>query len=320
MISRVRDLLRKINFSGKKRFFMHHGKIRKYRSSKKLTLNNSVYELLGVDDVDEFYADRFAWGYGPNIVEHDPFSRFDITYIKQYWIYDNIAEGSRVLDVGCGSGTLNLLKSKGVYLAGVDLSEKALEQALLAGYDEAVLCDSFDIPFADKSFDYIVSLDVLGHIENEVKDVYLNEWKRLLKDSGVMLHGTEADDVDYYSLSEKEKEHILLDGHVGLESFDKVEKRFQKHFKDVHVENCVGPCYNWHDIKKYEKTEDRVGRELRSYLSTFGAEQVKAFNVAMLLMRNLLLKDNLLGKSGGFMFVKASGKQQIKKGSFFSWA
>jgi len=37
---------------------MHDAKIKKYRSSKKLTLKNSIYDLLGVDDVDEFYADR----------------------------------------------------------------------------------------------------------------------------------------------------------------------------------------------------------------------------------------------------------------------
>ena len=108
--------------------------------------------------------------------------------------------------------------------------KKALEQALLAGYDEVVLCDSFDIPFADRSFDYIVSLDVLGHIENEVKDVYLNEWKRLLKESGVMLHGTEADDVDYYSLSEKEKEH--KGRHLLQSCFDSV---YSQSFKDLEV-------------------------------------------------------------------------------------
>lgn len=283
--------------------------IKKYKSSRSVKASKSIYEMFGVSDVNDFYADRFAWNHPPNIVEQDPLSKFDIAYFKQYWIYNNIREGSRVLDVGCGSGTLNLLKSKNVYLVGTDLSEKALEQALLAGYDEAVLCDSFDVPYPDNSFDAVVSLDVLGHIENEIKDIYLEEWRRLLKVDGVMLHGIEFDDIDYCKVTDKEKDHFMIDGHVGLESFDKVEERFRKFFQDVIAENFMGPCYNWHDIQKYPITEDRVGKEFRDFLLTFNVEQIRGFNAAMLLMRNLLSKDGLLGKSGGFMFIAARGKK-----------
>jgi ubiquinone/menaquinone biosynthesis C-methylase UbiE len=265
--------------------------------------------MFGIRDVNDFYADKFVWNHPINIVENDPLSKFDIAYFKQYWIYNNIRNGSRVLDVGCGSGTLNLLKSKDVYLVGTDLSEKCLEQALLAGYDEAILCDCFDVPYPDNSFDFVVSLDVLGHIENEIKDIYLKEWKRLLNADGVMLHGIEAADVDYSKVTDKEKEHFMIDGHVGLESFEKVEERFSNLFNDVKAENFMGLCYNWHDIQKYPITEDRVGKEVRDYLLTFNMEQIKGFNAAMLLMRNLLSKDGLLGKSGGFMFVSAKGKK-----------
>ena len=286
-----------------------------YKSGKKLKAKNSIYKMLGVNDINKFYSNKFVWQPPINIIEHDPSSQFDVTFFKQYWLYNNITKGAQVLDIGCGSGTLNLLKSKDVYLVGADLSEKALEQALLAGYDEAVLCDIFDIPYSDNSFDFIVSLDVLGHIENEIKDIYFNEWLRLLKDDGVMLHGIEFADIDYTNLSETERENILIDGHVGLESFDKVKERFKKYFEEVIVENFIGPCYNWHDIKKYPITEDRIGKDFRDFLLTFNPEQIKGFNAAMLLMRNLLLQENLLGKAGGFMFIKASCKRAVKEGS-----
>ncbi len=289
---------------------MGKNKVRKYKGTKKLKAKESVYAMLGIHDVDKFYAKKFVCEPPLNFLECDPASKFDIAYFKQYWIFNNVKEGSRVLDIGCGSGTLNLLKSKGVHLVGIDLSEKALEQALLAGYDEAVMCDSFDTPFSGGSFDHIVSLDVLGHIENEIKDGYLTEWTRLLKDDGVMLHGIECADLDYSRLDDKAKEYVLIDGHVGLESFDKVEARFRRFFDEVEAENLMGPCRNWYDIRKYESTEEMIGREFRDFLMTFKPDQIRAFNAAMLLMRNLLLKENLLGKSGGFMFIKAGRKKK----------
>jgi SAM-dependent methyltransferase len=291
---------------------MEEKRVRTYKGSKELKGKNSVYKMLGIDDVNEFYSDRFVCQHPPNILECDPATKFDIAFFKQYWIYNNVTQGARVLDVGCGSGTLNLLKSKNVYLVGIDLSEKALEQALIAGYDEVVMCDGFDTPFPDNSFDFIVSLDVLGHIENEVKDNYLEKWTRLLKNDGVMLHGIECGDIDYSRLDEKAREYILIDGHVGMESYEKCEARFKKYFTEVIAENLMGLCYNWYDIRKYELTEDIIGKEFRDFLMTFKPDQVRGFNAAMLLMRNLLLKDNLLGKSGGFMFIKASQKKSIK--------
>lgn len=286
-------------------------KVRIYKGTKELKAKNSVYKMLGINDVDEFYAEKFACQHPPNLLEYDPATIFDIAFFKQYWIYNNVTEGARVLDVGCGSGTLNLLKSKNVYLVGIDLSEKALEEALLAGYDEVVMCNAFDTPFPDKSFDFIVSLDVLGHIENEIKDGYLVEWARLLENSGVMLHGIECGGMDYSRLDEKAREYVLIDGHVGMESFEKVEARFRKYFTDVVAENLMGPCHNWYDIKKYALTEELIGKEFRDYIMTFNTDQVRGFNAAMLLMRNLLLKDDLLGKSGGFMFIRASGKRDL---------
>ena len=41
------------------------------------------------------------------------------------WVYDNVRRGSTVLDVGCGSGVLALLKRKETTLVGVDLSHGA---------------------------------------------------------------------------------------------------------------------------------------------------------------------------------------------------
>lgn len=281
----------------------------KHQTTKPLVVKNSVYKMLGANNINEFYATKFIGDPTPNIAKNDPLSKYDISYLKVYWIYNQIAEGSKVLDVGCGSGTLNLLKNKNVYLVGVDLSEKALEKALNVGYDDVIACDIHNIPYPDNYFDYVVSLDVLGHIENEVKDTYLKEWTRLLKKDGVVLHGIESENIDYNNLSDEEKERILIDGHVGLESSEEIEKRFNRFFSDVTIENCMGSCYNWYDIQKYPTTEKDIGQDFRKYLLTFNTDQIRAFNASMCLMRNLMLKNNTLKDSGGFVFVRAKNKK-----------
>ena len=283
-------------------------KVKKYQTKKPLAAKRSIYKMLGVNDIGEFYATKFVGDPLPNVAKLDPLSKFDIAYLKVYWIYNQIPDGARVLDVGCGSGTLNLLKNKNIYLVGADISEKALGKALGVGYDEVVACDIHDIPYPDNYFDYVVSLDVLGHIENEIKDVYLEEWSRLLKKDGVALHGIESVDVDYDNLSEDEKKRILIDGHVGLESPRKIKKRFKRFYKDVTVENCMGPCYNWHDIQKYSDTENFIGKDFRNYLLTFNPEQIRAFNASMGLMRDILSRKKMLTDSGGFVFIKAKNK------------
>lgn len=303
----IKLLLRKFRWC--KLRLMNDKKVMRFRGNKNLEIKNSVYKMLGVDDVEAFYADKFVWQPEPNIIDNAPLSKFNIAYLKQYWIYDRIKEGARVLDVGCGSGTLNLLKSKNITLVGADISEKGLEMALGAGYDEAVLCDIYDLPFPSGTFDYIVSLDVLGHIENEVKDAYLEEWIRLLKDDGVMLHGIEEMNIDYTNLDDKTKEYVLIDGHVGLESSDRIEERFKRYFNEVNIEGCMGSCLNWFDIEKYEMTGELVGQDFRKYLLTFDHPKIEAFNAAMLLVRNLLAKDKILGLGGGFVFVEANTKK-----------
>lgn len=42
---------------------------------------------------------------------------------------------------------------------------------------------------------------------------------------GRMLHGIECGDLDYGRLDEKTREYVLIDGHAGMESFEKIEER-----------------------------------------------------------------------------------------------
>src|SRR4030095_3098701 len=100
------------------------------------------------------------------------------------------------------------------------------------GYDVACMGQVTELPFATASFDYVVSLDVLGHIPFAQKDALLAEVRRVLKPGGVAMQGVESLNRelhgDYSSMSEQRlAEFIAIDGHIGLEVDEEIAARFR---------------------------------------------------------------------------------------------
>jgi 2-polyprenyl-3-methyl-5-hydroxy-6-metoxy-1,4-benzoquinol methylase len=97
----------------------------------------------------------------------------------------NVGSGQRILDVGCGTGTLGLeIKKKGNVVWGLDNSEKAINLAK-EKLDRVFLCDVADfdrLPIKGEKFDVIVLADILEHL-NEPEKV-LKEYKKYLKKDG----------------------------------------------------------------------------------------------------------------------------------------
>src|ERR1044071_9252367 len=140
---------------------------------------NSLYQRAGIKDVAEFYRTKFV---SDEVLDERYFKaldRFDIRFARTMWVYDNVRGGSSVLDLGCGAGLLALLKRKGVHLTGVDLSAECARAARRNGYDATFSASLSSLPCAAASFDYVVSLDVLGHVEATEKDAVLSEIKRV---------------------------------------------------------------------------------------------------------------------------------------------
>lgn len=105
-----------------------------------------------------------------------------------------IRPGARILDVGCGTGTLIetvLRLQRGVDLAGIDPDPKALaharRKAQRAGV--AVRLDrgvATDLPYADGSFDLVFSSLVLHYLPTVDKKRALREIGRVLAPDGAL--------------------------------------------------------------------------------------------------------------------------------------
>ncbi|MCL4534495.1 MAG: methyltransferase domain-containing protein [Bacteroidetes bacterium] len=190
-----------------------------------------------------FYEGRWA--------EPDP-SAFAPVYLlvkKERFFWSRLrGRSGPVLDLGCGGGWRLYTRTGPV--TGVDVSLGSLRSArsLYARVAQATLSS---LPFADESFDFVVSSDVLGHVPLEEKDAVLAEVRRVLRTGGLTLHyvETEGDDPlmrfargypELYSRYVVEPE-----GHIGLETAAAVFQRFRRAgFKPI-AERAVyrGPTY-----------------------------------------------------------------------------
>lgn len=94
--------------------------------------------------------------------------------------------GCEMLDIGCGPGLLlKELKAKGYQAQGIDMSGLAVAYCRNKGLSDVQQGSATALPFTDNSFDVILLLDVLEHIEND--KAALAEAKRVLKHDGLII-------------------------------------------------------------------------------------------------------------------------------------
>ncbi|MBA3849831.1 MAG: class I SAM-dependent methyltransferase, partial [Opitutus sp.] len=94
----------------------------------------------------------------------------------------------RILDAGCGTGGLirDLRRAfPAAQVVGLDFSERACELARQRTGAEVVRGSITELPFADASFDAVVSADVVCQVEDGART--LGEFARVVRPDGVVL-------------------------------------------------------------------------------------------------------------------------------------
>lgn len=145
-----------------------------------LEVKEQVNELFTktVDDWARFYDNPKP----PTLTAQNFVSRLRFTLEM---IESRVARGSKILDVGCGTGHLaGELMRRGYQAWGVDLSEGMVRFAQEHyGADRFQVGDIERIPFPDNTFDGIVCLGVVEYLSRD--EEALREMWRVLKPGGV---------------------------------------------------------------------------------------------------------------------------------------
>ncbi|HSE19480.1 MAG TPA: class I SAM-dependent methyltransferase [Pyrinomonadaceae bacterium] len=104
----------------------------------------------------------------------------------------NITSGQRILDIGCGTGTLAVMLKRshaGVEVVGLDPDPKALRRAKTKTRRAGLslqLDQGFadELPYAEDSFDRVFSSFMFHHLEEQDRERTLSEVARVLKPGG----------------------------------------------------------------------------------------------------------------------------------------
>lgn len=148
-------------------------------------------KALGDREMRQWQADHHELMHigGSGSVEEDVLR---LIHVKAYEVVSAIAEGARVLDVGCniGHGT-SVLGTTAREAIGIDVSEKALgEASARSGGVRAsfVLAEGKALPFPGGRFDLVVAFQLVEHLSSYGE--FFGEIKRVVDSAGLLVFTT----------------------------------------------------------------------------------------------------------------------------------
>lgn len=141
-------------------------------------------------------------------------------------IVKSVGNNKKVLDAGCGTGNLTLKLARNNEVTAIDYSPTMLKVATekTKNFDNVLIKqgDVTALLFEDKSFDIVVSVNVLFNLDNPGKAIL--EAKRVLKDNGILIISTPSKNT---GLNKEFMDKVFADakkGNIGIEKIMKLKK------------------------------------------------------------------------------------------------
>jgi len=164
-----------------------------------------------------------------------------LVYLRHLFSYEfikeSVSEQSCVLEVGCGEGYgTSRLSSVVKHIIGVDVDERVIEYASKKYGSENCsfkLSNGVTLPFDTNMFDVVVSLEVIEHIQDDIK--FLTEIRRVVKAKGTYILTTPN---KTYRIRPHKKPWNRF--HVREYSPDELENTLKTIFSDVRVWGICG--------------------------------------------------------------------------------
>jgi len=166
---------------------------------------------------DKVYSENFMTMWYPN----EDIIRFCARLIRKRLTHDSYdvkKEVETVLDLGCGNGRHAIYFAReGLKASGIDVSEQAINWAIDWAQRENLdidfrVGDIADLPYADASFDVVVSHGVLDHVRVDLARAAVKEVRRTLRKSGLFYCDLRcSDDFEYGTGTEVETNTFVVE-------------------------------------------------------------------------------------------------------------
>ena len=161
------------------------------RASKK---TNEVRKIAREFGKEFFDGDR-NYGYG-GFNYNEKFWNPVIPTFQKYW---NLNSNNSILDIGCAKGFMLFDIAKnvpGIKVSGIDISDYAIANSLPEMKDFLVVGDAKQLPYPDKSFDIVISINTIHNLEKEDCAKALLEINRVSKKASFVTVDAYRNDVE----------------------------------------------------------------------------------------------------------------------------
>ena len=161
--------------------------------------------------MSETPQDRYTHGHHESVVQSHARRRAEV---EAWFLLPRLSTGMRLLDAGCGPGTITAGLARAVSpgeVVGLDAADAVLEHARahiaeeLVDNVEFVSGDVYALDFADAAFDVVYANQLLQHLTDPVRAI--SEMRRVLKPGGMLA----VRDADYATMSPHPKFPEFLD-------------------------------------------------------------------------------------------------------------